>query len=68
MLDESRVIGKVTFSIPKLGYIIKFVQLRWYFVIAIIVLIFIFFRLLRIYLEPSENKGKKAVEEQSENK
>ena len=57
LIDQSRVIGSVKFSIPKLGYIVRFVQLRWYFVAALIVLLWIFFRLLSMYFAPkSEEK------------
>ncbi|HNZ99175.1 signal peptidase I [Ruminococcus sp.] len=52
LIDQSRVIGSVKFSIPKLGYIVRFVQLRWYFVAALIILLWIFFRLLNMYLAP----------------
>ena len=33
LIDSSRVIGKVTFGIPGLGYVVRFVQLRWYLII-----------------------------------
>ncbi|MCC8192316.1 MAG: signal peptidase I [Ruminococcus sp.] len=56
LIDEDRVIGKVSFSIPLLGYIVRFVQLRWYLVLAIVVLIFVFFRLLKFYLSPPKEK------------
>lgn len=49
LIDEERVIGTVSFSVPKMGYIIRFVQLRWYVVIPLIIMIFVFFKLLRIY-------------------
>lgn len=58
LIDQERVIGSVKFSIPKLGYIVRFIQLRWYFVVALIVLLWIFFRLLNKYLAPKgEDKG-----------
>lgn len=49
LLDESRIIGTVQFHIPKLGTIIRFVQLRWYVVVSLIVLIAVFFHLLKVY-------------------
>lgn len=49
LIDSSRVIGKVSFSIPKLGYIVRFVQLKWYFVLAFVILVFIFFKLIGYY-------------------
>ncbi|HPY83771.1 MAG TPA: signal peptidase I [Ruminococcus flavefaciens] len=52
LIDQSRVIGSAKFSIPKLGYIVRFVQLRWYFVAVLIILLWIFFRLLNMYLAP----------------
>ncbi len=63
LLDEDRVIGTVTLSIPKLGYVIRFVQLRWYFVLAFVVLVFILFRLLRIFFTPSDDE-KEVLEEE----
>ena len=54
LIDEDRVIGVVQFSIPKLGYVVRFIQLRWYFILPLIVLIFIFFKLLGTYLAPPE--------------
>jgi signal peptidase len=33
-----------------MGYVVRFVQLRWYFVLALVILLFVFFRLMRIYL------------------
>lgn len=59
LLDSSRLIGKVTFHVSKVGYIIRFVQLKWYFVIPFAVMIFIFFELMKMYLsstgEENEN-------------
>lgn len=63
LIDSSRLIGKVTFHIPMIGYIIRFVQLRWYFVIPLVIMIFVFFELMKIYLssdkEENENKDSK---------
>jgi signal peptidase len=56
LIDQARVIGSVKFSIPKLGYIVRFVQLRWYLVAALIILLWIFFRLLNMYLAPKSEK------------
>lgn len=49
LIDSSRLIGTVEFHIPTLGYVIRFVQLRWYFVVPLIIMIFVFFRLLEMY-------------------
>lgn len=50
LVDSSRLIGKVAFHIPKIGYIVRFVQLKWYFVIPLVIMIFVFFELLKRYL------------------
>ena len=51
LIDEDRVIGVVRFSIPKIGYIIRFVQLRWYFVVPIAIMLVVLVRLMRIYFD-----------------
>ena len=56
LIDEKRVIGTVKFCIPKLGYIVRFVQLRWYFVLPLLALIWLFFRLLRMYFASPEDE------------
>jgi signal peptidase len=56
LIDQNRVIGTVRFGIPKLGYVVRFVQLRWYFVAGLIVLLGIFFRLLRLYFAPPDSE------------
>ena len=62
LIDEDRVIGVVQFHIPALGYVVRFIQLRWYFVVPLIILIFVFFKLMGVYLAPAE----KAAEEKRE--
>lgn len=54
LIDEERVIGVVKLGIPKIGYVVRFVQLKWYYVLPMIVLIFVFFKLLGIYLAPHD--------------
>jgi signal peptidase len=54
LIDSSRLIGDVTFSIPKLGYIINFIKVRWFIVVPLIILVFIFFRLVRMYFEAGQ--------------
>lgn len=54
LIDESRVIGVVKCHVPKLGFVIRFVQLRWYFVAPMIILLFVFFGLMRKYFELKE--------------
>ncbi|MBQ8133193.1 MAG: signal peptidase I [Clostridia bacterium] len=39
LVDESRVIGTVKFKIPQLGYIVRFIQLRWYFILPLAVML-----------------------------
>ena len=65
LIDEKRVIGRVKFGIPMLGYIVRFVQLRWYFVIPIIILLIVFFKLLGIYLAPPKDEDE-APEDKAE--
>lgn len=55
LIDESRVIGTVEFSIPMLGLAVRFVQLRWYFIVPLIILIGVFIHLLKLYFSPSNN-------------
>ena len=64
LIDENRVIGAVNFYIPKMGYIFRFVQLRWYFVIALVVLIGVLLHLLKLYFAPAQENE----EEESETK
>lgn len=63
LIDEDRVIGVVKAGIPKIGYIVRFVQLRWYFVLPLIILIFVFFKLVGIYLAPDEDGEKEETAE-----
>lgn len=65
LLDEDRVIGRVTFGIPKLGTIVRFIQLRWYFVVPLIILIFVFFKLMSIYLSRGDKEEESKEPEDS---
>ena len=67
LIDEDRVIGTVVFGIPKLGYVIRFVQLRWYFVAAIFLMIVVFIRLLRLYFKLGEETENDYFKNESEN-
>lgn len=49
LTSEERVIGKVTFHIPWLGRVIAFVQVNWLFIILIVIMIAVFFQLLKRY-------------------
>lgn len=55
LIDSSRVIGTVSFDIPKVGYVIRFLQLRWYLVLPLAVMILVLFRLLKIYFGKSKD-------------
>lgn len=55
LIDEERVIGKVIFGVPVLGYIVRFVQLRWYFVLPIVIMIAVFLFLLKRYFLMSDD-------------
>ena len=56
LIDEDRVIGKVGFHIAKLGYVIRFIQLRWYFIVPIIILLMIAFHLMKMYFTSGEEE------------
>ena len=56
LIDESRVVGTVKLGIPVLGYIVRFVQLRWYFIVPLIILIIVFFKLVGMYLAPRKKE------------
>lgn len=73
LIDGSRVIGVVQFGIPGLGYVVRFVQLRWYFILPVAIMIAVFFQLLKRYFligkdedEPEDKDSKKALAEGSE--
>lgn len=67
LIDEKRVIGTVKLGVPKIGYVIRFVQLRWYFVVPLVILIIVFFKLIGIYFTPPEEgadgDGKKSPDD-----
>lgn len=63
LIDSSRVIGKVTFGIPGLGYVVRFVQLRWYLIVPVVIMIGAFFLLLKRYFL----MGKEDDEDDDEN-
>ena len=55
LIDESRVVGAVKLSVPKLGYIFRFVQLRWYFIVALVILLGVLLHLMKLYFSPQED-------------
>jgi signal peptidase len=57
VIDGSRVIGRVGFCIPKLGYVVRFIQLKWYFVVLFIVLLFLLTELLKTYFRLGEEEA-----------
>jgi len=70
VIDEDRVIGTVQFHLPKFGYVLRFVQLRWYFIVPLIVLLFVFLELMRRYFElrSADAEGAPDVESEQEKK
>jgi signal peptidase len=58
VIDSGRVIGKVIFHVPKVGYLIRFVQLKWYFVVPLVVLLLIWIKLLKLYSEAVQKETK----------
>jgi signal peptidase len=56
LIDSSRVVGTVAFSIPAIGYIIRFVQLKWYIVLPLAVMILILLKLLKIYFSEGDDE------------
>lgn len=73
LIDGDRVIGTVQFGIPGLGYVVRFVQLRWYFILPVAIMIAVFFQLLKRYFligkdedEPEDKDSKGALAEGSE--
>lgn len=55
LIESERVIGIVRFGIPKVGYIIRFFQLRWYFIVPIAIMLFILGHLLKLYFDDDED-------------
>lgn len=55
LVDENRVIGKVKLRVPKLGYVVRFIQLRWYFIIPLAVMLWLSLRLMKLYFSPKDD-------------
>ncbi|MCD8119669.1 MAG: signal peptidase I, partial [Lachnospiraceae bacterium] len=51
LVDEERVVGTVDVIFPKLGYIARFLLVRWYCVIIYISLLFLMLRMLEFWLK-----------------
>lgn len=54
VIDSSRVIGTQQFKLAKLGYFVRFVQLRWYYFIPLFIMVIIFIKLLDTYFDMKE--------------
>lgn len=63
LIDGSRVIGTVGFGIPMLGYVVRFVQLRWYFILPIIIMVAVFFQLLKRYFMMGDDEEEDGEED-----
>lgn len=63
LIDGSRVIGTVRFGIPVLGYVVRFVQMRWYYIVPIVIMIAVFFQLLKRYFLMGDDEEESAVPE-----
>ncbi|MGN0633288.1 MAG: signal peptidase I [Oscillospiraceae bacterium] len=69
LIDSKRVIGTVSFGIPKVGYIVRFVQLRWYIVLPLAVMLIVLLKLVKVYIsdgeteDSSDEKGEAAAKE-----
>lgn len=68
VIDEARVIGKVTWSIPKLGYVIRFVQLKWYLIILVAIMIAVFFQLLKRYFMIGKDEDEDEIDKKDKKK
>ncbi len=67
LLSEAKIIGKVTFGIPMLGSIVAFIKLRWYLIVPIIIMIAVFFLLLkRYFLLGKEDEDKEKAENETD--
>lgn len=63
LIDESRLIGKVTFHVPVLGTAVRFVQLRWYFIVPLVLLVIVFFWLMRRWFALRSSDDELRIEE-----
>ena len=65
LIDENRVIGRVLFHVPRLGFIVRFIQLRWYFILPLVILLIAFFALMKRYFEMRGESGETETENQN---
>ena len=63
LIESDRVIGKVKFSVPKVGYIIRFVQLKWYIVLPLVIMLIILLKLIKVYCNGFEKETDKNTDD-----
>lgn len=68
LIDGERVIGTVNFGIPMIGYVVRFIQLRWYFILPIVIMIAVFFQLLKRYFLMDEDEEDQEEEKKEDEK
>ncbi len=66
LIDEDRLIGKVKAHVPKMGIAIRFVQLRWYLLVPILIMAVLFFKLMQYYFSLKSGHDSEAVTEKSD--
>lgn len=66
LVDENRVIGKVKLRVPKLGYVVRFIQLRWYFIIPLAVMLWLSLRLMKLYFSPKDDSTTQEITTQNQ--
>lgn len=64
LIEEERVIGTVRFRIPKAGFVIRFVQLRWYFIVPIVVMLIVLVRLIKMLFDDGEDDTESSAEQE----
>lgn len=68
VIDSSRLIGRVSFRIPKVGYVIRFIQLYWFLVIPLLILFIIMLHMIRVYVSTSDEDDNDAKPDKEEAK
>lgn len=63
LIDSDRVIGTVSFGIPKLGYAVRFLQMRWYLILPIVIMVVVFLYLLKRYFSMGKDDEEGEEEE-----
>lgn len=57
LIEGSRIIGVVRFKLPGFGYVVRFCQLRWYYIVPVLVMIAVFLHLLKKYFLMENDDG-----------